>query len=204
MTSRACLGAAGAGAGVRPDAGTLLLRAFACATVFSAPLEGYLFQVHGQLAKVPPALLAVTWVVVRARQRRAPEPHPVHAVLVAFALVLLASSAVHAGGGYTLEYALRWLPFLLVTVVLVDVASREVPIRAVLGATVAGAVVAAVGALHSLLAEGQTRATGPLEDPNDLAYFLVAALPLLVALRRAGRVALAVAGTVLAAGAALA
>jgi hypothetical protein len=169
-----------------------LLRAFACVTVFAAPLEGYLLQAHGQLAKLPPALLVVTWAVARVRQRRAPEPHPVHAVLALFAVVLLVSSAVHAGGPYTAEYVLRWLPFLLVTVVLIDVVAREVPIRAILAATVAGAVVAALGALHSLLAVGETRATGPLEDPNDLAYFLVAALPLLVALRRGAVVAAAV------------
>ncbi|GAA3458177.1 O-antigen ligase family protein [Saccharothrix longispora] len=182
-----------------------LLRFSACATVFAAPLEGYLLQVHGQLAKVAPALLVATWAVVRARQRRAPEPHPVHAVLGLFAVVLLASSALHAGGAYTLEYALRWLPFLLVTVVLIDVVARELPIRAVLAAAVAGAVVAAGGALHSIVALGETRATGPLEDPNDLAYFLVAALPMLVALRAPGRArtaALAVAATTLAAGAA--
>ena len=162
---------------------TWLVRALACATVFTAPLEGYLLEAHGQLAKAPPALLVLAWAVLRVRQRRVPEPHPVHLVLAALAVVLLASWAVHAGGPFATGYALRWLPFLLVTVVLIDVVSREVPIRAVVVATAAGAVVAAVGALLGMVAEGQTRASGPLEDPNDLAYFLVAALPLLVALR---------------------
>ncbi|TQM79101.1 O-antigen ligase-like membrane protein [Saccharothrix saharensis] len=179
---------------------TWLVRALTCTTVFVAPLEGYLLQVHGHLAKVPPALLVATWAVVRVRQRRAPEPHPAHLVLAALAVVLLASWAVHAGGPYATGYALRWLPFLVVAVVLIDVVSREVPVRAVLAASVAGAVVAAVGALLGMVAEGQTRAAGPLEDPNDLAYFLVAALPLLVALRH--RALTAVAAVVLAAGAA--
>ncbi|PSL56158.1 O-antigen ligase-like membrane protein [Saccharothrix carnea] len=179
---------------------TSLVRGLTCATVFVAPLEGYLLQVHGHLAKVPPALLVLTWAVLRARHRRAPEPHPAHLVLAALAVVLLASWASHAGGAYTAAYALRWLPFLLVTVVLIDVVSREVPIRAVLAATVAGAVLAAVGALHGMVTEGQTRAAGPLEDPNDLAYFLVAALPLLLATRR--RVLPAAAAVVLVAGAA--
>ncbi|ROP36471.1 O-antigen ligase [Saccharothrix texasensis] len=177
-----------------------LVRVLACATVFAAPLEGYLLQVHGHLAKAPSALLVLAWAVLRARQRRAPEPHPAHVVLVALAVVLLASWAVHAGGPFATGYAVRWLPFLLITVVLIDVVSREAPLRAVLVATVAGAVVAAVGALAGLVAEGQTRAAGPLEDPNDLAYFLVAALPLVVALRH--RVPTAVAAVVLAAGAA--
>lgn len=59
-------------------------------------------------------------------------------------------------------------------------------------ASVAGATVAASGALWSFLIEGSPRATGPLEDPNDLAYVLVSAVPLLLALwlrrpRRDGR-----------------
>ncbi|MFI9009112.1 O-antigen ligase family protein [Actinosynnema sp. NPDC053489] len=170
---------------------TWLVRVLACATVFTAPLEGYLFQLHGQLAKLPPALLVLAWAVLRVRQRRAPEPHPVHVPLAALAVVVPASWAVHAGGPYAAGYALRWLPFLLITVVLVDVVSREVPIRAVLAATAAGAVVAAAGALAGMAVEGQARAAGPLEDPNDLAYFLVAALPLLVALRHRAPAALA-------------
>jgi hypothetical protein len=161
-----------------------LVRVLTCATLFAAPMEGYLLQAHGHLSKAPPALLVLAWAALRVRQRRAPEPHPVHLVLAALAVVLLASWAVHAGGPFATGYALRWLPFLVVTVVLIDVVSREVPVRAVLAATVAGAVVAAVGALLGMVVEGQTRAAGPLEDPNDLAYFLVAALPLLIALRR--------------------
>ncbi len=163
---------------------TSLLRVLACATVALAPLEGYLFEVHAQLAKAPPALLAVVWVVARVRERRVPRAHAVHGVLAAFAVVLLASTALHAGGPYAVDYLQRWLPFLVITAVLADVAAREVPIRALLASIVAGATVAAVGALHSLVADGETRATGPLEDPNDLAYFLVAAIPLLVALGR--------------------
>ncbi|MBB5957085.1 O-antigen ligase [Saccharothrix tamanrassetensis] len=186
---------------------TLLLRVLACATVALAPLEGYLLAAHGQLAKIAPALLAAVWVAARVRERRMPAPHPVHAVLGLFAVVLLASTALHAGGPYAVDYLQRWLPFLVVTVVLVDVAAREVPIRALLGSIVAGAAVAALGALHSMVAEGETRATGPLEDPNDLAYFLVAALPLLVALldprgSRLRSAGLALTGLVLAAGAA--
>ncbi|MBW4721958.1 O-antigen ligase family protein [Saccharothrix obliqua] len=161
---------------------TGLLRLLACATVALAPLEGYLLAAHPQAAKVAPALLTAVWVVRCAYRRRLPRPHPVHGVLAAFAVVLLASTAVHVGGPYAVGYLQRWLPFLVITVVLVDVAAREVPVRALLASAVAGAAVAGLGALHSLVAEGETRATGPLEDPNDLAYFLVAALPLLIAL----------------------
>ncbi|PWK91524.1 O-antigen ligase [Lentzea atacamensis] len=179
---------------------TWLLRVLACATVLLAPLEGYLQEVHPHLAKVVPALLIVSWVAQRVRERRLPAPHPLHALLALFAVVLLASSAVHAADPFTAAYTQRFLPFLVITAVLADVAAREVPVRAVLAAAVGGAVSAAVGALYSLVVDGEARATGPLEDPNDLAYFLVVALPLLIALP-ARRFLLPV-GAILAAGAA--
>jgi putative inorganic carbon (HCO3(-)) transporter len=166
---------------VRTTTATVALRWLTCLTVALAPVEGYLTGLHPHLAKVAPALLAVTWAFVRFRQRRAPQLHAAHALLALLAVLLLASTAVHAGGPFTVEYALRWLPFLALTVVLIDVAAREVPVRTLFVAAVAGATVAAAGALHSLLLAGALRASGPLEDPNDLAVALVVALPLLVA-----------------------
>jgi putative inorganic carbon (hco3(-)) transporter len=101
---------------------------------------------------------------------------------------------------------MRWRPFLAVTVVLIDLGAREVPLGALLAAAIVGATVAGVGALYSLIAAGAARASGPMEDPNDLAYVLVVALPLLVAVRPAGRrlrvVAVGFAAAVLVAGAA--
>jgi hypothetical protein len=163
----------------------------ACATVALAPVEGYLTGVHPHLAKVAPALLTAVWLAVRVRQRQAPRWHPAHALLAVLTVLVLASAAVHADGPYTAEYTVRWLPFLALTVVLIDVAAREVPLRALLVSAVLGATVAGAGALHSLLAAGAPRATGPLEDPNDLAFVLVAAVPLLVAVLPPRRRALA-------------
>lgn len=194
-----------------------LLRALACATVALAPLEGQLQQVHPHLGKLAPGALIVAWAYQRVRERRLPARHPLYALLALFAVVLLASSAVHAGDPHTLDYAQRFLPFLVITAVLADVVAREVPVRAVLGAAVTGAVLASVGALYSLVVDGAARASGPLEDPNDLAYFLVVALPMLIALRPPGgrvrlamkapfmaswRAGLALAGALLVAGAA--
>ncbi|GGN03655.1 O-antigen polymerase [Lentzea pudingi] len=182
---------------------TVLLRVLACGTVALAPLEGYLLEVHGQSAKVVPALLIGVWLFSLWRHRRLPSPHPLHLVVALLAVVLLATSAVHEAEPFTLEYLVRWVPFLVIAVVLADVAAREVPVRALLAATVAGAVVAAAGGLLSV-AGGSLRATGPLEDPNDLAFFLVAALPLLAALpaRGTSRIVLLLLGAVLVAGAA--
>lgn len=178
-----------------------LTRVLACATVALAPLEGYLLQVHGQLAKVMPAALIGVWVFSLFRQRRLPAPHPLHLVVALLAVVLLTTSAVHEAEPFTLEYLVRWVPFLVIAVVLADVAGRSVPVWALLAATVAGAVVAAAGGLLSLVG-GSLRATGPLEDPNDLAFFLVAALPLLVAIPAKGRsrIVLLLLGAVLVAG----
>jgi len=161
-------------------AGVRLLQVSACATLMLAPIEGYLMAVEPQLVKVPTVLLAASWAGVRLRQRRLPQLHPVHVLLGLLAAVVLTTSAVHSGEPFTTEYALRWLPFLAVTAILVDVAAREVPLRALLVAAVAGATMAGVGALSSFYVEGDARAMGPLEDSNDLAYVLVAALPLLV------------------------
>jgi len=160
------------------------LRVLACATVALVPVEGYVTAVHPQLAKVAPALLVLVWLTVRVWQRRAPQRHPAHALLAALTVLMLASAALHAGGPFTAEYTVRWLPFLALTVVLIDVAAREVPLRALITAAVAGATVAGAGAIYSLLVGGAARATGPLEDPNDLAFVLVMAVPLLVAVRR--------------------
>ncbi|OLF12305.1 polymerase [Actinophytocola xinjiangensis] len=184
---------------------TRVLPALACLTVALAPLEGYLAAVHRDLGKVPAALLVVVWAVTRLRERRPPAWHPVHLLLAGLTLVALLSSAVHAGEPFTAEYLGRWLPFLALTVVLADVAAREAAVVALLASAVAGASVAGAGALVSVAA-GAARATGPLPDPNDLAFVLVAALPLVAAVLpgrpspvervlAAGAVGLLVAGT---------
>ncbi|MET9225475.1 O-antigen ligase family protein [Lentzea sp. NPDC003310] len=180
---------------------TVLLRVLACGTVALAPLEGYLLQAHAQSAKVVPALLIGVWLFSLLRRRRLPSAHPVQLVVALLAVVLLATSAVHVAEPFTLEYLVRWVPFLVIAVVLADVAARDVPVSWLLAAAVAGAVVAAGGGLLSV-AGGSLRATGPLEDPNDLAFFLVAALPLLVALPVRSRALPLMLGVVLVAGAA--
>jgi len=143
-----------------------LLRVLACATVAFAPIEGYLTAVQSQLGKLAPAVLTLTWLTVRIRRRRLPRPTPLHAVLALLAVVLAATAARHSAGEFTAEYAVRWLPFLVVTAVLADVASREVPIRWLLLAAAAGATVAGAGALFSLVVGGEARASGPQPIPT--------------------------------------
>ena len=159
-----------------------LLQVLVFLTVGLASCEGYLLQFGDTLTKIPAGLLVATWFVVRVRKLRMPEFHPVHVALALLAVAVLASTAIHSGDTFTMTYAQRWVSFLLTVLVLIDVASREVPVRVIVWAAVAGAAVAGGGALWSFLVDGDPRATGPLEDPNDLAYVLVSAVPLLIAL----------------------
>ncbi|RZT87932.1 O-antigen ligase [Pseudonocardia sediminis] len=159
-----------------------LLQALAFLTVALSSFEGYLLEINDTVTKIPAGLLVVAWFVVRVRQRRLPAFHPAHVALAVLAVAVLASAAIHNGDTFTLDYTQRWVSFLLTALVLLDLASREVPVRVLVWASVLGAAVAGGGALWSFLIDDSPRATGPMEDPNDLAYVLVSAVPLLVAL----------------------
>lgn len=166
----------------RTTADIHLLRVAACAVVGLAPVEGYLLDINADLSKLPTVVFVVAWLIVRVHVKAIGRLHAAQVVLAGLAAVVLASYAVHLQEPFAGEYVQRWLPFLVLTALLIDVIGREVPVRAVLAAAVAGAVWAAVGALQSVLVDGDTRASGPLDDPNDLACVLVTALPLLLAL----------------------
>jgi putative inorganic carbon (hco3(-)) transporter len=159
-----------------------VLRVATCAVVALAPVEGYLIDIQAQLAKLPSVVLALAWLVVRIRTRSTGRLHAAQIVLGGLTALVLASTAVHLGDPYALEYAGRWLPFLVLSALLIDVMGREVPVRWVLVSAVAGATYAAIGAMESVFVDGDTRASGPLDDPNDLACVLVTALPLLLVL----------------------
>ena len=98
-------------------------------------------------------------------------------------------------------------PFLILTVALIDLLSTVVDVRVAVVALVVGATVSGLGALYSFVVLHDARASGPLQDPNDLAYVLVTALPFaLIATQRVRtnttRLAGALAALVLVAGAA--
>lgn len=169
----------------RSGVGSRLLTLTLAVALASAQIEGYLLEIHPALAKAAPALFLVAWVAHRWWTRRPlTTAHPVVAVVAALAVVVLASTAVNLDNGYALGSMVRWLPFLVLTVALVDVLAQDVAPRLALSALLAGALVAAAGALVSFVVLDQPRATGPLEDPNDLAYVLTAAAP--IALVRLG------------------
>ncbi len=179
---------AGSGTG-GPTARLGVLRATLVATLALAPLEGYLQDVNANLSKVAPALLLVAWVTRRLVDTRPlGVSHPVVWCAVGLIPLVLASTAVNLDNGYALLYLVRWLPFLLLVVALVDVLTHDVDPWLALYALVGGAAVSALGAVVSFAFLGSPRATGPLEDPNDLAYVLTAAVPIvLLAVRKAAR-----------------
>jgi O-antigen ligase len=162
-----------------------------------APVEGCLIWLHPQLAKLPAVVLFATWLLLRWRLQPRPQPHVGYLLLAVMAVVVLMSTAQHVTAPFAAFYASRWIPFLLLTAVLIDVAANLVPIRLLLACAVTGAVVASAIGLYSVVVLDEPRAVGPNTDPNDLACTLVASLPLILALspqRRLARAALVVAG----------
>ncbi len=180
-----------AGTATRPP---FLLKATLVATLALSPLEGYLQDLNGNLSKLAPALFMITWFVHRVfGNRPIGASHPVVWCALGLVPVVLASTAVNLDNGFAQAYLIRWLPFLLLVVALVDVLSTDVDPWSALNALIAGAAASALGAVVSFIVLGSPRATGPLEDPNDLAYVITAAVPLVVAaVRRVRRPAAAI------------
>lgn len=149
-------------------------------TVGLAPIEGYLLNVNGALGKLAPTLLMATWAIRHLRLRTLPRMHAISWLCLVLLGIVAASCAVNTNNPFTIEYFIRWLPFLVLCIVLIDCLSTVVRPQLAILAMASGAVIASSGALVSFLLLGAQRASGPMEDPNDLAYVLVAALPLLL------------------------
>ena len=151
--------------------------------VVAEPFGDLLRDVHPAAVKVIGALLFVSWL---ARLARDPHPtglrHPGVYAVGALVAAVLASFVVHGADLATAQdHTVSYLAYALVLVVLVDTVRRARPdpvtfarrlgLAFLLSCTAAGAV-----AVIDFLADGG-RAGGPLSDPNDLAFFMIAALP---------------------------
>ena len=146
-------------------------------TLATAPNEGYLQAVNGNLGKLAPAALFLAWVAHLFQVRRIPRLTSVSLMSVGLLVAVLVSGAVNSSGEFVLLYTARWAPFLILTVALIDLLSTVVDVRVAVVALVVGATVSGLGALYSFVVLHDARASGPLQDPNDLAYVLVTALP---------------------------
>lgn len=175
--------------------------------VVAEPFGDLLRQVHPAAVKAVGLLLFTSWLLrLLGGARASVLRHPAGRALGVLVVVLLASFVVRGMDlAVGLDHAVSYASYALVVVALVDAVrrgasgpeavARRVAIAFFLACTAAGAV-----ATLSFLATGG-RAAGPLEDPNDLAFFLVAALPfaLVAAHRRsiAGTAAVAACAAVL-------
>lgn len=162
-----------------------LINVLTLLTVGLAPVDGYVIDVNPYLAKVAPLTLVIVWAFRRATTGTLIRTHLISWLALALLAITLCSSAINTGNPFVSTYLIRWVPFLVLVVVLVDVLSREVRPLAAVEAAACGAVVAAAGAIFSFLVQHDSRALGPMPDPNDLGYVLVASLPLVLLARRA-------------------
>lgn len=160
-----------------------ILNALTLTTLGLAPINGYVTNLSSNLAKVAPLLLVAVWAIRRCTSTPGVRLHYISWQVIALLAVVLCSAALNTANPFLLGYVVRWVPFLVLVVVLVDVLSREVRPLAAAQAIASGAVVAAGGAVFSFVVQGDYRATGPLTDPNDLAYVLVSALPIVLLAR---------------------
>lgn len=162
----------------------------AIAYVVAEPFGDLLRDVHPAAVKVVGGLLFVSWLVRLAQE---PRPsglrHPGIYALGALVLVVLASFVVHGADLATgRDHAVSYAAYALVVVVLVDSVRRGRPdpqtfARRLVTAFALSCTAAGVVAIIDFLAHGG-RGAGPLADPNDLAFFLVAALPFALVLPR--------------------
>lgn len=160
----------------------------ALAVVASAVFEDYLHVVDPRVVKVLAVVLVAAWLL---RRCRGPLPGGRHGpVLLAAAgllVALLAATVAHSNGSAGLAVLGRWLGFLAVLAVLADCLRGLLTPERVARAYVAACTAAAVCGLLTYLLADERRVVGPLGDPNDLAFFLLAALPLSFALRARAR-----------------
>lgn len=163
----------------------LILNVELAALVFVAiaPFEGYAKSVSGSAVKALGAVLFVSWIF-RVLTRGAPLrlAHPVVRAAGVLLAALLASTVLHQNGALGTQVLVRYLSYIGALVVLVDCMQDRLAPQRVARVYVAACSVAAFVGLIAFFRHN-LRASGPVGDPNDFAFFLLAALPLCIALR---------------------
>ena len=156
--------------------------------VTTAVFEDYLSVVTPMATKGVAVVLIGSWVVRRGwRPLHRGERSPVLVVAGAFTLVLLASAVLHNTGAAGTDVVLRYAGFLAVLAVLVDTMRAGLSPHVVARAYVASCVLASCFAVAEFWTGDDRRAGGPIGDPNDFAFFLLAAIPLALVLRGSAR-----------------
>jgi O-antigen ligase len=168
----------------------LLLRIEAAVLVFVAlaPFEDYAAAVSGASVKLAGLLLFGAWGLrLLADRSRTRLRHPGVRAAVVLLFVVLASALLHTNAPAGPPVVMRYVSFIGAFVVLVDVLRSTLAPRLVAEVYVLSCAAAAVCGLAESVLLGEYRAAGPLGDANDFAFFLVAAVPVALALRSYGR-----------------
>ncbi len=128
--------------------------------------------------KVIALVLLAGWILATAAGRPITPVGPaiLWATGVGFAvgLSLLASPDLAIG----LADASRYASFIVFAFLVVQLATTWDVLRAIVRVLVLSSTVAAMAGIVSVVVSGELRAGGPIEDPNDFAFLLVAVLPL--------------------------
>lgn len=185
--------------GSEHDWSRVVLGILVAATVGVQSLEGLLSLANANATKVPAAALLVAWMGDLARARRWPALTKSSITAMLLLVVVLVSASVNQGPAGILAATVRWMPFLLVTVVMIDLLKRRVDPILVFAGMAIGAAVSATVAVVTFGVFHSTRSRGTMEDPNDLAYVLAACMAFaLLLLLRGPRVWVRTLGAVLA------
>lgn len=154
--------------------------------VAAEPFGDLLREVHPMSIKAIGLLLFGSWALrVLVGGRPAVPRHPGIAAVGLLVLVLLASFVANGADlSVGMGHGLTYLAYALVVLVLVHTLREERATTPVLGRRLVtcyflACTAASVVGVIIFLADGG-RANGPLADPNDLAFFLVAAMPFAV------------------------
>ncbi|MDN4174397.1 O-antigen ligase family protein [Nocardioides sp. SOB77] len=170
----------------------------ALAVVASAVFEDYLALADPRATKLLAVVLVASWLVRRSRGPLRGPGHPLAgarshgraavlgAVLV-LVVVLLVATVLHPNGPTGAAVLARWAGFVVVLLVLVDAMRGPLAPRTVARVYVLACAAAAVCGLVTYLVGADRRVGGPIGDPNDLGFFLLAAIPLGTALRAGAR-----------------
>lgn len=159
------------------------------AYVAAEPFGDLLTGLSPSSMKLVGVVLFAAWLVRLVTAERAPAlRQPVVVAVGCLVLVLLASAVVSGVPATGTEVLGRYLSYLGVLVVLVDTMRHGLAPLRVAAVFAASCTAAAVVGLGTFLAAEDGRASGPMNDPNDFAFYLVCALPFAVVLwRRGGR-----------------
>jgi len=148
-----------------------------------APFENYLSQyVSPSTIKGAGVLLFAAWLLRRIRYRTRLASQLAHWLVLAFLVLATAATVVHPNGAQGQETLQRYLSFAAFFVVALDLMQERPWLTRAMQSYVLSCSAASVAGLVTYFSGQSARATGPISDPNDFAFFLVAAVPLAAAL----------------------